>query len=493
MSGGYTEGISHFPIFTEIDTLFQACQNSQNPDKWDAEKAKAKQDQIIDVACRAIELALDPEVNNKNPDLADRIEHEFLPHQRLDRLAALFNMLPITIKYTLDSGEKISVQQVFSQIQEQSLQMIGLPHIKHLKDYHPDQIERWFQTSACLQASSSRLTSDKKILLAPERLQGESGARALKAALGVASKQDLALTKEAILASPSDQLDLQVTYIAKEESLKPNDRSGIPPQEEVLREAGIFQLQTIWGVDFGIPSTMLLPIGGKTHSVQAFVSGTQSLDAMTDQQLKEIPVEEMDKFLIDLMSCNTDRIFKNILYNPDTQKLYLIDNGLCLPAPGSESGVPELREAQLDWITLDQAKTLLNGSRPIPQTILQQDPKQIVLHFKKRMEGMAESAGSKLRLQESVFLSMYAGIILIQEGIRLSKSFQETAITLHPILQNDKLCGGEFVDIYEEHIQPQRSLDDIDEGVLREAFRSVLSKPMDERKPKISAYLHMIR
>ncbi|MEI4578728.1 hypothetical protein, partial [Klebsiella pneumoniae] len=89
---------------------------------------------------------------------------------------------------------------------------------------------------------------------------------ALKIATGVSSKETMSLTTQAILRCSEDKLGSKTGYIAKQQLTKPNGRVGIPPQEEVLREAGMFQIQELLDVDCGIPETMLLPVAGRMNS-----------------------------------------------------------------------------------------------------------------------------------------------------------------------------------------------------------------------------------
>lgn len=384
-----------------------------------------------------------------------------------------------------------------------------LPRREFLEQFHPEQIERFSRVCLAyetLEATHHLPKKDKQVgkavrkALNPQVLSGAgSGAEVTvrnfcaQVPFQGSSKKTTSIICATAKKEGIEALGICPGYVVKKEVFRSNDRSGIPPRQEPLREAAAFQLQEVFQADFGVPETMLLQEEDKIteeshwYSFQEFVPGAKGIDPTDDIELESISEKECHKFFLDLLLHSSDRSFRNMLYREG--RIYLIDNGLSLPNPEVQEGViptDALYQTLFQWTQLPHAFDEINPQDPIPGVIVNANALEKAKEFEKRVEAMRLKAGFEEPIDRKAYLMTYASILLIQEGIKMGKNLHEISITVQPISGHhagvEGGLGGEFPVIYHQFFEGVDSLEGpIDEEGLKEAFQNVLGKKPEER------------
>lgn len=248
-------------------------------------------------------------------------------------------------------------------------------------------------------------------------------------------------TDPIIQRNVTEELGLQPGYVVKESSTKLNGRSGIPPEGEILREASTFELQAMLGADFGIPPTTLVNINGNWHSFQEFMPNALSLFSMKKSDLRQIPIEEFYKFVIDILIRNTDRHLGNVLCVNGI--LHLVDNALTFSDTSIDVQSDLHSDAQyqieLDWISFPQTDHPIDPASPIAQAItgshslVMKDAAITAEKFVSRIEEMRQEIEYSGQLPSTTHLPLHVAMILLQEGIVGGYTLREIAAVMQPI------------------------------------------------------------
>lgn len=190
------------------------------------------------------------------------------------------------------------------------------------------------------------------------------------------------------------------------------------------------------------------PVESGICSAQQFVPGCVSLAEMLPEEKNEIPVTEVHKLLLDLILYNTDRNNGNVLYETNSQKIILIDHGMCLP--DARIGLDD--EALMEWVHLEQANLPLTVE--FAEAIKTLDIDQFVSYLKDDMEAHSQVYGDQCVIDESAFYLLELNVRMVKVGIAQGASLKEMALMQHPIRMNGQFVGGDLLRIYNDYIHP---------------------------------------
>jgi hypothetical protein len=302
--------------------------------------------------------------------------------------------------------------------------------------------------------------------------------------------------------SPIEELPLEPVAVIKTEKLhKPpsssmgvHPRSGITNLDFPFREVLSYELQQIIGVDFGIPTTLLTRIkhpyfDESKHlaaSIQRFVKGktlehfrkNSSFEDFSDYRF---PTKEFEKFLIDIVIFSMDSHYNNLIVSRDSHlKTFKItakiDNSLSLPNP--DTSLDCLREARLSWLIRDEANEKM--SMEMGSLFLNMNIDLVIEHLKSRMKESQRAAHVENNITDSTWNLLKFNFILMKVGAELDLPIKAIGITLMPLWNSEqKLVGGEVVDIFTQHISKKNS---VDWNAVKNAITKTISLPYNERK-----------
>jgi len=415
----------------------------------------------------------------------DLITIEALPGRTLDSLNQKIRMLSHDqlqqLAYPADTLENMQIEVI---------DRLGMDDARYLLKHRPAFIGSLFCARATLIASAKDEHIGK--CCKPKLLKGAFSPLLLRSILNAPFRQTLKQTAEAILALKEekgvDALLVEPSYIMKARAIR-TDRTCVVTGQEPIREQLAYELQSLIGIDFGVPPTiatwMDLGEGLRWCSVQQYEPFCRHMASWHKAQNKQLLKKEFQKFIFDLLIMASDRHFLNVLVDPKKASIKLIDNGLSLPMPcGDDRDDPYpygLLEARFDWMRLELASEPFSDTELV-QHLLALDVDDVLAKLAEKSQEIAvHSKGQNDPLSQETLHILRLNFQLVIIGAKIGASMREIAATCAPVLDTeaDKLRGGEIVSLYEKFISKKNT---VNWEALNISIENIIKTPLNRRQ-----------
>lgn len=207
-------------------------------------------------------------------------------------------------------------------------------------------------------------------------------------------------------------------------------------------------------------------------SLQRCIPSPTSISTLNADMREKLPVEEVHKFVIDVIFFNMDRHLGNALFSDG--HVYLIDHGSCLPRPMPNGEA--LKQARFEFVNLPQCGMPL--CEPFASLITNLNIEEYIANLRKDQRLHADRFGEKCHISEDCYNLIRLNIHLLKVGISLRKSFYEICLFQNVLNLDDKQHGGEIIEMYQKHFQAGSQAD---WKLIDKEIAVILSAPVSAR------------